>query len=120
MFETQSNKGAGVRYGSYAAGSLTASDIGKAVSINSSGTAVEGAADAVLRGRLEQITDDVATVAIGGLVEFDYSGSAPTVGTFVNWECAASGEIVEDATNGQPYFVEEVDTTNTKVVIDLK
>lgn len=66
-------------------------------------------------GIIKKINDDNIGVQIGGIMKADYSGSAPTAGAVNNLEADGSGGVNVDAGNGDPFFVWEVDTTNTKV-----
>lgn len=94
---------------------------GKAASITTGGLVKVGGANEHLRGVIANIDpngDDIS-VQVRGLVEVPYTSTAPTVGEYNKLECGATGAVQIDATNGIPFFVESVNTTDSTCVIDL-
>jgi len=76
-----------------------------------------GTANTPLAGKIMAINGDDISVQVKGFMTLPYTGTAPTVGQYNKLECAASGEVQVDASNGHPFLVFNVDTTNTKVTI---
>lgn len=76
-----------------------------------------GTADTPLAGKIKAINGDDISAQVAGIMTLPYTGAAPTVGTYSKLECAASGEVQVDATNGHPFLVLDVDTVNTNVTI---
>lgn len=79
--------------------------------------AVGGANDEFC-GQIIKIAGDDITVRVKGFITIGYTGTAPTLG-WSNLECGASGAVQVDDTNGFPFLVWNVDTTNTEVTILL-
>lgn len=88
---------------------------GKAASMPSSGAAKVGAADEKLLGVIRTINQEDIAVQVGGIMKASYTGSAPTAGAVNKLECGAAGVVQVDASNGDPFYVVKVDTTNSLV-----
>lgn len=92
-------------------------DEGKPFKISANGTVILAVADDPLIGIIESIESGVCTVNFGGCVRtFKYTSTAPGLNTAL-LECGASGAVQVDGTNGKPFKVLNVDTTNTEVTI---
>lgn len=92
-------------------------DEGKPIKVSANGTVVLAAANDPFVGIVESIESDVCTVNFGGCVRtVKYTGSAPALNTDL-LECGGSGAVQVDGTNGKPFRILNVDTTNTEVTI---
>ena len=71
-------------------------------------------------GVIRNIAGDDITVQDKGYVTMPYSGATvPTVGSRNLLVADGNGGVTVDTTNGGPFFVVAVDTTNSKVTFDL-
>lgn len=122
-YNAYSRLGIGERFSTYGkSGTITkGTHEGQTVSIVASGTtslAKIGAAGEDFRGIVSAINGDDITVQDKGFVTVDYSGSAPVVG-WNQLECDGSGGVNVDATNGNWFFVDSVDSGAGTCVVDL-
>ncbi len=94
-------------------------DEGKPIKISANETVVLAAADDPLTGIVETIEADVCTVNFGRCVRtLKYTSTAPAVPSSL-LECAGSGAVRVDGTNGKAFHVLNVNTTDTEVTIVL-
>lgn len=92
-------------------------DEGKPVKVSANDTVVLASANDLFVGIVENIESDVCTVNFGGCVRtLKYSSTAPSV-HLANLECDGAGGVRVDDTNGKPFRVLNVNTTDTEVTI---
>jgi len=109
-----------VRLTRKASGAVTkGTDEGKAFSVPAAGQAKVGAANEVLKGRIDAINGSSLSCAEHGWVRFPYTGAAPTAAAVNKLECGAGGAVQVDAANGADYWVEDVDTTALTCLVYL-
>lgn len=92
---------------------------GQSCYVHTDGTLYVGDSDKALFGVIKAIGTSQITVQDQGYAEVSYTGSAPTVGSYNNLECGASGTVQVDASNGVPMMVMSVDTDASTCVIKL-
>jgi hypothetical protein len=99
-----------------ASGITYGTDEGKPFKVSGNKTAALAAADDLLDGIIETISEDSDVIVgrIRGFVTVAYSGSAPSAG-IQKLEADGAGGVRVDADNGREYLVVDVDTTNTTV-----
>lgn len=92
-------------------------DEGKPIKVSANDTVILAVADDPFVGIVESIESGVCTVNFGGCVRtVKYTGSAPGLNTAL-LECGGSGAVQVDGTNGKPFRVLNVNTTDTEVTI---
>ncbi|MBN8220699.1 MAG: hypothetical protein J0L53_07225 [Spirochaetes bacterium] len=92
-------------------------DEGKPIKISAANTVVLASADDPFVGIVEAIESGVCTVNFGRCVRtLKYSSTAPGLNSAL-LECDGAGGVRVDGTNGQPFTVLEVNTTDTEVTL---
>ncbi|QZY56702.1 hypothetical protein [Crassaminicella profunda] len=100
------------------ASDLTSEDEGKPVKVSANKTVALAGAN-IFHGKAIKVEKDGAVnVQIKGYVEFEYTGTAPTVG-HSKLKSDVNNKVVVDGTNGHEYFVAAVDTTTKTVGLFL-
>lgn len=103
------------------ADTLTAADVGKALTVTATQEAGLGSAGDVLLGRLEIVgVDGLGSIQDGGYAQFDYpSGQAPALKSCVVVNGAGLVSQAGAGFVGKGNIVVELDTTNRKCFVFL-
>ncbi|PJZ43667.1 hypothetical protein [Leptospira brenneri] len=96
---------------------LTQADVGKALKVTANKTVGLAANNDVPFGQLSSVESGIAAVKVAGVLEFEYSGTAPTLG-LITVQSDAAGKL-KVAASGLSVRVISVDTSASKFTFIL-
>lgn len=96
---------------------FTQADVGKAVKVSANKTVALAANNDIPLGQLSSVEPGIAAVKVAGMLEFEYSGTAPTLG-LITVQSDAAGKLKVAAT-GLSVRVVSVDSSASKFTFIL-